>query len=805
MNRYVCVHAHFYQPPRENPWLEAIEQQDSAYPYHDWNERIAAECYGPNAHARILDGRDRINRIVNNYASISFNFGPTLHAWLEEHEPDIHARVVRADRESVERFGAGSAIAQAYNHLIMPLASARDRVTQVHWGIRDFEHRFGRRPEGMWLPETAVDTATLEVLAAARLRFTVLAPRQAAAVRAPDSVWRDVSGGRIDPTRPYLCRLPSGRSITIFFYDGPVSQAVAFEGLLESGERLVGRIRDIFSEGGPATQLAHIATDGETYGHHHRHGEMALAWALRQLEVGEASRLINYAAFLSAHPPEDEVRIVERSSWSCVHGVERWRSDCGCHTGGAPGWTQAWRTPLRQALDWLRDSLAPRYEAAAAELVFEPWSARDAYIDVILDRSSAAIAAFAKRHARRKLDHRATVRLLKLLEMQRHAMLMYTSCGWFFNDLAGIETIQVLQYAARAAQLAEELFGESFEDPLIERLAAARSNDPASGDGRRIYEEHVRPARVDLMHVAAHHAVSSIFDGGTAERRVYCYDVEETRHARRSMRGTTLAVGRATVRSRITLERETVSWAVMHFGDHHISGGIRRHASEDEHADRADALLAAFDAGDLPTVVGMLADFPEYAFSLKSLFSDRQREILHGILETRTAAAEQAYRHVFDANADLMRYLLQMDLPLPRAITMAADFTLNSDLRRALGAAEPDLDRARTLLDAASAAAVPLDREGIAFAASRALVRAVERVASHAGEATPLEQLADLVALVRTLPFDVDLWEAQNGFYALVEEGMPAVRERAHVGDAPAARWLELLRIVGDQLSVAVP
>jgi alpha-amylase/alpha-mannosidase (GH57 family) len=370
MNRYICVHGHFYQPPRENAWLEAIEQQESAYPYHDWNERITAECYAPNVHARILDGRDRIVRIVNNCASISYNVGPTLLAWMERAAPGPYARIIDADRASIKRFGHGSALAQAYNHLIMPLATERDRRTQTLWALSDFRYRFGRAAEGMWLPETAVDTPTLETLAAHGVRFTVLAPRQAAAVRVMGAKeWTDVSGSRVDPLRPYLCRLPSGASIALFFYDGPVSQGVAFEGLLQSGERFARRLMDILRAEDNTPQLAHIATDGETYGHHHRHGEMALAYALRQIEIGGTARLTNYASFLAAHPPTSEVRIVERSSWSCVHGVERWRADCGCHTGGRPGWTQAWRVPLRNAFDWLRDALAPRFENASRPLL----------------------------------------------------------------------------------------------------------------------------------------------------------------------------------------------------------------------------------------------------------------------------------------------------------------------------------------------------------------------------------------------------------------------------------------------------
>ncbi len=503
-NRFICIHGHFYQPPRENPWLEAIELQDSAYPYHDWNERITAECYGPNATPRILDDRNRIVRIENNYARISFNFGPTLLSWLEEKAPAVYTAILAADRESRERFsGHGSALAQPYNHAILPLANHRDMVTQVVWGIRDFEHRFGRFPEGMWLPETAVDLESLEVLAERGISFTILAPDQAARARAiGESEWRDVSGGRIDPRRPYRITLPSGRALALFFYDGPVSRAVAFEQLLNRGEFLVERLAGAFSSKAGGDELVHIATDGETYGHHHRYGDMALAYALLDVETRGVARLTNYGEYLASHPPEQEVEILENTSWSCAHGVGRWKEDCGC--GGHAGWNQKWRAPLKESFDWLRDTLAPAFEEKGRQLLRDPWAARDDYVSVILDRSNAKTEEFFRRHASRGLSEAEQTAAVKLLEMQRHALLMYTSCGWFFDDISGIETRQILQYAGRAVELAEELFGLSLETELLERLARAESNVPARGDGRRIWEDFVKPAVVRLDRVGAH-------------------------------------------------------------------------------------------------------------------------------------------------------------------------------------------------------------------------------------------------------------------------------------------------------------
>ena len=346
MNRYICIHGHFYQPPRENPWLEAVEQQESAQPYHDWNQRITAECYARNGASRVLDSDGRIREIVNNYSKISFNIGPTLLSWMEAKDPDAYRAILEADRLSLERFsGHGAAMAQVYNHIIMPLASTRDKRTQVIWGIRDFERRYRRRPEGMWLAETAVDVESLDIMAEQGILFTVLAPHQARRAKklTEKRAWDPADEENIDLRRPYLCKLPSGRTIAVFFYDGPVSRAVAFEGLLHNGESLANRLLGAFDRHGSGNQLVHIATDGESYGHHHKFGDMALAYALYYLEQNNRAKLTVYGEYLEKNLPQYEVEVVENSSWSCMHGIERWRDNCGCNSGGKPGWNQGSR------------------------------------------------------------------------------------------------------------------------------------------------------------------------------------------------------------------------------------------------------------------------------------------------------------------------------------------------------------------------------------------------------------------------------------------------------------------------------
>jgi alpha-amylase/alpha-mannosidase (GH57 family) len=522
--------------------------QDSAYPYHDWNERIAAECYSANAASRILDTQGSIFAIPNNYARISFNFGPTLLAWLKDKDPETYQAILNADRESQQRFsGHGSALAQVCNHMILPLANRRDKYTQILWGMRDFKHRFGRRPQGMWLAETAVDLETLDLMAEMGIKFTILAPSQARRVRPKDQrSWTDVSGSRIDPTMAYEQRLSQKRKINLFFYDAPISQAVAFEGLLADGVAFAQRLVSGFDDHRRHPQLLHIATDGESYGHHHRKGDMALAYALRHIEDHDLAQITNYGEFLEKHPATHHVQIFENSSWSCPHGVERWWRDCGCNSGSNPHWDQAWRTPLRDALDWLRDHLALKFEKAAGRLLKDPWAARNDYINIILDRSSESIDNFLQQHAIRYPGEGQATLILKLLELQRHLMLMYTSCGWFFDDLSGLETVQVLRYAGRAVQLAAEVLdGATVETELLQRLELAKSNLPEHRDGRHLYEKWVRGTMVDLLKVGAHYAVSSLFEDYPSQTRIFAYAVNQEAYQVQESGRARLALGRA--------------------------------------------------------------------------------------------------------------------------------------------------------------------------------------------------------------------------------------------------------------------
>ncbi|MBE0690461.1 MAG: DUF3536 domain-containing protein, partial [Anaerolineae bacterium] len=751
MERYVCIHGHFYQPPRENPWLEAVEAQDSAYPYHDWNERITAECYAANATARILTHEQRVERITNNYARINFNFGPTLMAWLETKQPDVYQAILQADVESQTLFsGHGSAIAQAYNHLIMPLANHRDKVTQVVWGIRDFEHRFGRKPRGLWLPETAVDLETLEVLAENDIDFTILAPYQAHRIRKiGDDEWTDVLGGHIDPTRAYVQRLPSGRSINLLFYDGPISRAIAFEEILSSGENFAHRLASAFRDGREWSQMVHIATDGETYGHHHRRGEMALAYALDYIQRNEIAQLTNYTEFLEKNPPTHEVEIVENTAWSCAHGIGRWHTDCGCNSGGYPDWNQAWREPLRDALDWLRDEVTPHYERAAAAFLRDPWAARDQYVDVIIDRSPDSLKAFFAECARGKLDDTKRRKALELLEMQRHLLLMYTSCGWFFDELSGIETVQVIQYAGRVVQLAQSLIPD-LEERFLCELEKARSNMPEHGDGRQIYTKWVKPAIINLETVVAHYAMSEIFEQYPDSTSIYCYDVEREDYTRVKTGISQLVAGRVNITSHITGEFQALNFASLYIDNHNLTGGVSA-SPKDEASDKFQAdLVEAFKSADRAATIRVMSEyFEDRLYSLNRLFRDEQRKILGIIMQTINEEAENIYRQFYRHNASLMSYLSGLNLPLPPTLSSAAEFTINANLRRALLDDEVNLSFIHTLLDEGNALGVHLDSGGLAFQLVGRLSTVARNFRENPTDPGLLQQFEVLAELVR--------------------------------------------------------
>jgi alpha-amylase/alpha-mannosidase (GH57 family) len=763
--RAIVIHGHFYQPPRENPWLEAVEVQDSARPYHDWNERITAECYAPNTAARRVDAANRILDIVDNFERISFNVGPTLFAWLERQAPAVAAAIVAADRASVRARGHGNALAQVYNHEILPLAPRRDKVTQVRWGLADFRRRFGREPEGMWLPETAADDETLEVLAEQGLTFTILAPAQAWRVRPLGGGQWDEINHAVDPSRPYLRRGPRGLTLALFIYDGPVSRAIAFENLLESGERLAARLRAAFSGTRDWPQLVHCATDGESYGHHSRFGEMALASALEQLAGDDSIEVTNYGAFLAAHPPTHEAQIHQATSWSCAHGVERWRSDCGCRVRSDSH--QRWRGPLREALDWLRDLADPVYEARATVHLADPWAARDAYIRVVLDPRPEALEAFLADHARGPLGEEARLETRRLLELQRNRMLMYTSCGWFFDEISGLEPVQILRYAAMTLQYLRDLGAGHHEPEFEKRLAMAPSNVAGFGDGGEVYRRLVAPAVVDLRRVVAHYAITGLFDEHPDDAAVYAYRVQRLDEIREADAGTALRIAHVRVQSEVTGETREAMYALMHFGGHDFTCALRAWEGRAAYDQMKDDLLRRYARHSLADMVrGLDEHFPSEHFALPDLFLEERRRVLARVTAAVLERHEETYRAIWEEHRKLVRYLRQADAPIPDALAIVARHVLErealAELVRIRGVG-PLPERLLEALAEASTLGLTLD-----LAATRpAMQELMDRALAGVEEETTPERVATAQRLVddaRALGLPFGLWAAQNRF-----------------------------------------
>jgi alpha-amylase/alpha-mannosidase (GH57 family) len=779
-DRYVCIHGHFYQPPRENPWLEAIEVQDSAAPYHDWNGRVTAECYAPNTAARLLDAESYITALRNNYSRISFNFGPTLLSWMQHARPDVYAEILRADQESCRRLGRGNALAQVYGHCIMPLASRRDQQTQVRWGITDFSQRFGRPPDGMWLPETAVDNRTLEVLTRNGIRFTILAPGQAARVRYSGGDWQPIEHGGIDCSRPYRCTVAPGVDITLFFYDADISRAVAFAGLLNDGRNLARRLIDA-SAGGNGGALVHIATDGESYGHHHRFGDMALAAAIEALDDEGAVQLTNYAAYLDKVPVRDQVEIHENTSWSCGHGIERWRAHCGCNSGGHPGWQQTWRAPLRQALDWLKAQLDDLFERHAAKVLHEPWAARDGYAAVLLQRDEEHRRAFLERHAVGRARSRERARIWKLLEMQRYALLSFTSCGWFFDECSGIETVQVLTYAARALQLAAE-FGINLEPEFVHRLQAMHSNLPQYQDGRQVYRQLVRPQVTDSSRMMAHYAMHSLFVTPAPER-VYAYRVAATDRSIEHAGSAVFAVGHARLLAEPTEQSEDYVYAALHLGGHDIHCAVAASTAKIDYPQLKSELLTTFFAEPLTELVRRIdRAFGGTFYTLRDTFVAERRRILDQVMARAMADCTADYERMVTNNRRLLDFLAQAWVPLPQELRIAATFVVQRRLEDATARFVAGADTAAAILAAWNDATrwrVTPATEGVASLLEKALAGVVGCL-STADAPASVAQAHTICDVAQSLGLTMNTWEAQGRYYALVT-GEDARRWPSHL------------------------
>jgi alpha-amylase/alpha-mannosidase (GH57 family) len=806
MNRYICIHGHFYQPPRENPWLEAVEVQDSAYPFHDWNKRISVECYAPNAASRILDGDNRIIDIVSNYSRISFNFGPTLLSWMEVNDPVTYNSILVSDKDSIKRFsGHGSAIAQCYNHVIMPLALSEEKRMQVIWGIRDFEYRFKRKPEGMWLPETAVDLETLDIMAENGILFTILAPSQAGRVkRTGEKQWHKVRGGKFNISVPYWCRLPSGRRIAVFFFNRNISHDIAFGNLLDNGINFAERLNSAFHSS-EEPQLVHIATDGETYGHHHRYGEMALSYAIYHIDNNDYADITIYGEFLEKYPPEHEVQIHENTSWSCVHGVERWRSDCGCKTNSGSGWNQKWRAPLRGVMDWLRDNLARLYREEMSRFLSDPRSALELYIDVILNRNDVSLENFFSGVTDKPLPIEHKVKMMKLLEMERNSMLMYTSCGWFFDEISGIESVQVILYAARAMQLAREISGLQLEDTFVKLIKAAQSNYFGFTDGADIYNKLVKPVMIDNVRFGAHYAVSSLFRDYSDTDEVYCFSVNRIKYERIGSGKQKLALGLIHITSHVTLEEEDVSFAVLHMGEHNIFGGVRKFLDDVHFDEMWSDISQKFRANDVPgTFRRIEKHFTTVNYSLWHLFRDEQRTVINQVINTAVTDLERNLRQINENNYPVVQVMKKMGVPLPGVFSSIMEFILNDDLKKNLLSENPDITEMGRIIGQMRENGFEPDNVSISYSFTQRLNDYMERFVSHPEDIEILQKIIDLLDALHPLSLKFERWRMQNMYFIIGITFYPVMHLKLNEGIPDAVKWVELFKRLGDHIKVSV-
>jgi len=779
----LVIHGHFYQPPRENPWTEEVAAEPSAAPFHDWNERITAESYRPNGWARVLDEHGRVTDIVNNYAHLSFNVGPTLMSWLQAHRTEVYDRILEADREH------GGAMAQAYNHQILPLSNERDIRTQIRWGMADFEHRFGRRPAGLWLPETAVNDDVLRILVEEGVRFTILAPNQADAVRALDThndQWVDVSDGSVTTGPPYRWFPADDRDqyIDLVFYDGPISHDLAFGLTGLSSYELVRRVAEAASDGSPVV----VATDGETFGHHHKWADRALAYALRYEAPTAGVRVVSTAALVDEVPPTHEVRIRE-SAWSCAHGVRRWADDCGCSTGGEPDWNQVWRAPLRHALDVLRDHVIEVFERRGAAVLRDPWAARDAYVEVILGRRS--IDGFLDEHRSGEHDD---VAALTLLEAQRHALLMYTSCGWFFNDLAGIETLQVLRYAARLIDLLYEIGEHPPVDRFLDVLAEARSNDPEEGDGRAIWSRHIEPTRVDAERVVAHVALVHVLERQEPLATVGPFDVGHHEGALVERGPLVGCGGRLVLTHRRTRRRTEHVYAAVHMGGLEVFGATRPPDPGRDEQLFEEVARAVQSGARVSTVLRLLAEgVGPHEFGLDSALPDAADQMVASAARHLIDRFATTYEQLYADHRPRLNALMTAGYPLPSELRAPAEFALARRLEEEIvgvsGAASNEPFHAvQEIVREARQGGFQLASPQAAALMSNTVLAAVERVVDDPDDVRAAFALG-LLRLTRDLRMSIDVDRAQELVFEALRHG----------------RGGESMRRLGDALGIAVP
>jgi alpha-amylase/alpha-mannosidase (GH57 family) len=784
-NKYLCIHGHFYQPPRENPWLGAIEYEASARPYHDWNNRITRECYGPNTRARIHDKSGHILKLLNNYVYMSFNFGPTLLSWLEKAHPWVYKQILAADKASRDRYhGHGNALAQVYNHIIMPLAHRRDKLTQIRWGLADFKQRFGRKAEGMWLAETAVDTETLELMIQEGIKFTILSPTQAQSIRPltmagepKESDWEDVSGGRINPTRAYRVWLDKSAQhfIDVFFYTGPLSRAVAYEKILASGENFLSRIQQAFGEHQDEPQLVSVVTDGESYGHHFKFGDLALSWLFDQLEETGRIKLTNFALFLECFSPKYEVKLFENSSWSCSHGVDRWRADCGCSVDHTPGWNQAWRAPLREGLDWLSHELETIFEEQGKRLLKDPYKARDDYVTVFTNPSCQGRERFFQHHASHRLATDDKIETLRLMESQRMSLYMFTSCGWFFDDISGLEAAQVLKYAARAIYLVRPWAKRDLEERLMGFLSRAKSNDQVYGDGVRVYQRLVEPSRINPSVATAHYALHTLAGVHPKETCVFSQMVRSV--WKRDLGGHHLhvALGEAQVSEKVTGQEFRRIYIARRSGARELICLVGESVTKldpEQIVRELEPLIASAAPEKIEAVFSRhLRQVKSYEF--QDLIPDIRKCLVQGLARNVYWQIKDSILKHEEALREFVLFVEHTGESVPQTLGNVFSLLISDKLAGLMISgqeeAPTDWKGLRRCVKLASRMEFTLRDPELTKKAQKLLLREMEKL-TLLGNPDAMKKVISFLNMVEELHLELDLWECQNMFYDLYKD-----------------------------------
>jgi hypothetical protein len=730
---------------------------------------------------------------------------------MEQFAPLTYERIIKADIESVTAHsGHGNAIAQVYNHIIMPLANEQDKRTQILWGIKYFETRFGRKPEGMWLAETAVDDETLRLLVENGIKFTVLSPYQADKFKEKnDKEWTDVSWGNIDPARSYRYNIKSAKDkyIDLFFYDGAISRSVAFDELLKDGNKFVKRLKEGISDCRNYPQLINIATDGESYGHHTKFGDMALAYVLKIRAKDEGFTLTNYGEYLEKYRSDCEVEIKQASSWSCFHGVGRWKEDCGCSTGGHPGWNQKWRKPLREALDYLRDELIPIFEKEGEKYFNDDvWNVRNKYIDVILDRSEQNVKTFQQKYFKPDLSDEDKVKAMELLEIQRQNLLMYTSCGWFFSEISGIETVQIMKYAARSMQLAGKFTNKNLEENFLNILAQAKSNLPEHGTGKDIYERYVKPSSINLKQIASLWALSSLYQDFDDVEDVYCYKVTRHSYKRLQKGSSSFVIGHIEIQSTITMQKSNLMFALIQYagGDFHCA--IKEYSDESDFEKIKQNLIKSFLLSPLTEIIRMLDEYfgKEY-YTFKDIFIEERRKILQILLKGKLDKFAQIYKDMYEEGKGSIYHLQSLGLNIPNEFKISAGYALSHKFNDLVAHSDGFLDedliqQARDLNFEAKRIEIKLDKKLANTIFSKKVLQNINRLV-HSFEVQQADAVLELFDNIEALELEVDIAEAQNVYFTKIYHKIGDILETGSKSQSNK-RFVEMLLNIGEKLNI---